>query len=482
MKRILLLLGLFLLTPVALTAKPTALAGAYVFEPQKFLTRKIVHAQPVNVLVQVPYHPAKQRQYEAYVQQLYDTWFQSTADIIRASGRTEFNDLLPLLSKPVNIHFISNEENADLKVVFASSKEVTKSCGLSATGCVDIYRQPMFMMLKEWEVEEQNFNSVPTMDDLKSKHALVHLHETGHTLGLADQYYRGRNTNADVNYASPVHEDSVMHSWGSNAKAITPDDADGLVLALDVASGKKDRGGEKGWKSLNPESDLYYVHGKVGNSPHSFLYTTDKNFLAHIVLSKYDRNGTLREVIKLPFARGRMSVFDELKETKATDYDNLGRPVVEEGPDGQIIYTSYLYESIQKLSVQDDEVLRYEITLFAEEDHAEMREQTIYAGEPDGLVKLEGTLFVNEVSYDKLAWGKEYEVLESVWCNPAKCQRKSDVRTAWEISPAEREKLFGKLQHWLKEKMTWQYKQRAQHQEVYPQTITYRERVENRGY
>ena len=123
----------------------------------------------------------------------------------------------------------------------------------------------------------------------QEKMHVIPLHEVGHTLGLLDQrfivgYTKILNlriiehpSSAGVNYAGEVIKGSVMDALSSplHVKGVAPDDADALILAIDLCLHNYNRGGKTGWKSLHPKSELYYVHGKIGNSPHSFTLIED---------------------------------------------------------------------------------------------------------------------------------------------------------------------------------------------------------------
>lgn len=444
MKRILLLLGLFLLTPVALTAKPTALMSGYVRDSKRYMTYKIVRGQPLNVLVQVPRFPERQSDYEAYVQRLYDMWFHSTAAIIRASQRTEFEDLLPRFERPVKIRFVSNQEKYDIRFRFVSPKDIHDEIGDKSNGAFSFGLDGAEIIVP---------NKIDWKRDTISS---VHLHEVGHSLGLGDQYYysegRGRNerdgVGVDVNYASPVREKSIMNNNGPKyVKGITEDDADGLVLAADLALGNYNRGGEKGWKSLDPKSKLYYVHGRVGNSPHSFI--VDEKNEVHLV--KYDEKGNFLNERKLPFSSQGLDVFGELQVIETPLSDKQGRPIVEKGPKGQIIYTSYFYETVLKLVEKNDQVLRYERTTFDDRDNKKPLFREVMAGSRDGFIYLRGDFYTQQVSYMV-----DMGIMHMITCTTKKCEEKAgkhrDSARNSKSKNLEQNVLFEKLKAWLKGK------------------------------
>ena len=439
MKRILLLLGLFLLTPVALTAKPTALMSNYIHDSKRYMTYKIVRGQPLNVLVQVPRFPERQSDYEAYVLRLYDRWFHSATAVIRSSNRREFDDLLPVLSQPAKIRFVSNQEKYDIKFRFVSPKEVRGEIGGHSNGAFSFSPDGAEIVVSD-KIDWQR-------DTISS----VHLHEVGHSLGLDEQYYygegEGRNASVDVNYASPVREKSVMNNNAPKyVKGITEDDADGLVLAVDFALGNYNRGGEKGWKSLDPKSELYYVHGKVGNSPHSFRLDGNE---VHLI--KYDERGNFLSARKLPFSSQGLNVLDELQVTHILLRDQQGRPIVEKGPHGQTIYTSYFYETVLKLVEKNDQVLRYEKTTFDDRDAKKPLFKEVVSASQEGFVYLRGDFYTQQVSYMV-----DMGIVHMITCTSHKCkddrprlQHESQKTRSVDL---EQNVLFEKLKAWLKGK------------------------------
>ncbi len=463
MKRMLLLCAMFLVVPVTLAAKPAALLNNYVHENTfgiseqvVFFTDKILHGQAIQVAVEVPHRPEQQKQYEAYVQQLYDIWFNATANIIRASGRTEFNDLLPLFPEHVKIRFVTKDAKHDVEFKFVTSQEVIDGCGgdRDVLGCVKTSSSPLRVYVSD-QFSKKAGEIVRT-----------HLHEVGHTLGLGDQYYQGRNSNTNVNYASPVRKKSVMNNDGpKTVKGITADDADGLVLAVDVALRNYNRGGETGWKSLDPKSKLYYVHGKVGNSPHSFYLRSHDNF-AQVNFVKYNENGVpVRQQI-LSFGKRGLDVFGDIRATRVISSDSQGRPIVEQGPNGETIYTSYFYESMHKLVLdKNDKVLRYEQSVFEDGKYKEIAYKDVYGGTHKEFIVLRGKIgyFVSakEVTYYTYNWEGKHDALYAAKCTKKKCEQLVPSKpVAEQISHSasrlegnlEQNVLFEKLKAWLKGK------------------------------
>ena len=481
MKRYLLLGLMFLLLPITGAAHSAALPVSAVVstllvhevlanvEKPTFLINKIVHGQPINVRVEgTHYTPDKQHDYEQYVQRLYNTWFTSTAQIIEESGRTEFNDLLPLLRRPVAIRFVTweeeqeNEDLVDIRFSFETRKEVIRDCGGSSgvRGCVAMREKPIQVYVPE------------KVDFQGEKLNATHLHEVGHTLGLLDQRIIAGYTkfldlpiiehpwDADVNYAGKEVKGSVMDgmSHPSHMTGVAPDDADALILAVDLCLRNFNRGGETGWKSLNPKSELYYVHGKIGNSPHSFMLVEEEK-----ILINYDEEGNLlgaREVLvgkvrfvrydekgqptvtEFPFAPTGIEVFEEPKVTEVLASDALGRPIVEKGPDGQTIYTAYFYESIDRLVVDKyNQVLRYETTLFESAKFKKAVRKKVLANEYGEFIRLDG--YFSHTPHKGAVYSNEHYLLS---CTNKEC---APGKHSEESKTPEIVLLYKKLKSWF---------------------------------
>ncbi len=280
---------------------------------------------------------------------------------------------------------------------------------------------------------------------------VIPLHEVGHTLGLLDQrfivgYTKFLNLRiiehpsyADVNYAGTVVKGSVMDALSSplHVRGVAPDDADALILAIDLCLHNYNRGGETGWKSLHPKSELYYVHGKIGNSPHSFTLIEDDKEIAsyneegkvvttylepfgRVNFVRYDEQGQPM-MSELSFAPTGIEVFEEPKVTKVLASDALGRPIVEEGPNEQTIYTAYFYETMDKLVVNKyDQVLRYETTTFESAKSKKPARKKVRANEQGNFILLDG-YFSHSPRKEALYRSKSYYLsCTSRECAPSK--------------------------------------------------------------
>ncbi len=412
-------------------AKPVSLLSQNVHDAiaDQTLMGKFMRGKTVRVAIHAPSSPDKVQEYGAYVQRYYNMWFNSTANIIRASGRRDFDDLLPRLSQPVKMRFVTEKEAHDVVFRLLPWEEIQKTCS-GHMACMLYDRVP------------EVFCGMEDVLSVGEKIDFGILHEIGHTLGLGDQYVMGRNTkNTDVNYAGIVQKGSIMDA-GSTSKLvekITEDDADGIILSADLALHNYDRGGQKGWKSLVPGSERYYVHGKVGNSPYSFFIERRAKHSIQVSFVQYDEKGRPGPVKKLKFAQGGVSVLSQPKGSKVLVSDNEGRPVKEVGPNGETIYTAYFYESVRKLVVnKKNQVIFYSNDVRKDTDKGGVFGDIVsetFVKEGDSFVKLEKTFYKGyyrrggEVIYSH--W--RGEELYSIKCNEIMCQvREGDG--AWEFA------------------------------------------------
>jgi len=441
MKKFILLLMVCLI-PSLLMAKPVSVLSQYVHDAiadqtgESVLMGKFMRGKTVRVAIYAPSSPDKVQEYGAYVQRHYNVWFNSTADIIRASGRKDFDDLLPRLSRPVKMQFVTEKEEYDVVFRFVSWEEMQKACGGAAMACVFGYgRVPVFY----------------GTEDLLSaggKIDFVTLHEIGHTLGLGDQYASGRNTSyTDANYAGIVQEESIMNAASISrlvVEKITEDDADGIILAADLALHNYDRGGQKGWKSLVPGSKQYYVYGKVGNSPYSFSIIDEpgaKDFM-RVSFVKYNEKGKPGAVKKMEFAQKGLNMFSQPKASKVLVSDNVGRPIKEVGPNGETIYTAYFYESTRKLVVnKENQVIFYSNEVRKDTDTEGVVDDivsSVFVGKGDDVAKLEKTFYNGdygkggEIIYSLNERGRK--TLYSIKCSRLMCQVREGKDGAWEFA------------------------------------------------
>lgn len=420
MKRILLLSLLCVFGALALQAAPAALMERYVYQTGEqagerwFMTQKIMNGETINVEVNAPHHSEQQQAYEQYVQKLYDKWFNDLEDILREADREEFDDLLKQLPQQVSINFVNNDEDTDVRVLFLLSQEVAENCDGNKYGCVTL--------------EEGLSARVSLVDDVDFKHGKIngtHLHEIGHTLGLADQYYSGRNKNASPAYAGPVRAGSVMEDNPDYVKRITLDDADGLVLAIDLAMGNYNRGGEKGWKSLNKKSNQYYIHGKVANSPHSFSFDVVDDS-PYVYFIQYAADGKPEKKQQLVFDKNGWDVFDNPPLTQVLKRDALNRPIIGTGPNAETVYISYHYESISELVLKENKVLLYEKKTFEKGSNKRVAKKRVVAGAGEkGCIILDGDFggygSKKLVRYGLFEWTHGLGVY-TAQCNKSSCE------------------------------------------------------------
>lgn len=178
-------------------------------------------------------------------------------------------------------------------------------------------------------------------------------HETGHSLGLSDQYKQVRSDSHPV-YHTAVSDKSVMNSSGS----VTCDDADGIINLIDLVRGTS-RGGELGWRSLCRKSKTYYVKGKpVSVGPYAIkLGDNGKRW----ILQTFRHGESIAETeFPLDLQEG-LSPFVLLHET-VKERDAAGRVALAQGPNGEKIFYSYIYDKRIRLVTHSGRVLLAEIT------------------------------------------------------------------------------------------------------------------------
>ena len=192
--------------------------------------------------------------FQKLITQAYTTWFTYTAKTIRLAEReNEFADILPLLDRGIQVEFVDDLAQADIRVIITKDLQtLRKYCGGRNThGCYqrtpDNSGQPVL------------FLSTTILPLLNSFSKTVTLHEVGHSLGLSDQYttFRpGGRANSDTVYSTPESSSSIMN----RTRTLTCDDADAIINLLDLARGEF-HGGATGWKSFCKNPGDRYIQG-----------------------------------------------------------------------------------------------------------------------------------------------------------------------------------------------------------------------------
>lgn len=305
----------------------------------RYLLPQIIAGKPVRVFLSVPADTEDNlAEYQESIRQNYNQWFESTAQIIRATGReAEFADVLPLLDKGIKVEFLQDKEQVDIRFYVVPFAYIGGICGAMAGGCYKRLQQ-------DGEIPEiflpQDQVLLKLLSAGKLSSAQVGLHEIGHSLGLSDQYEKAKDKDTPRRYSSARPAESVMN----RDKNLSCDDADGIVNLIDIARGTA-RGGDKGWKSLCANSKEYYVRGQSGlRGPYQI--TSEDTRVWDLEVYK---NGQVAYTKHLELTdKGAPSPFVVLPQT-VQERDGLGRPVLAVGPNGEKIYYAYLYDQYIKL-------------------------------------------------------------------------------------------------------------------------------------
>ncbi|MBP5403641.1 MAG: hypothetical protein J6Y17_00945 [Elusimicrobiaceae bacterium] len=348
----LLLLGCMFLGALGVLAAPWGAMADYVDEytpsktGEKYLLRKILNGQTLSIGLQRDAYTDKHYdKLSRLIVDSYNDWFFNAARHIEQSGReAEFADILPILRQGVRVQM--SEQGSDVNFVFMPFKEVQWQCGRGAGGCYTlnepiphIYLPADTGLLKVLSLGRESKKRLGT-------------HEIGHSLGFSDQYFQARSINSDVIYGSTEERDTIMQHAGH----LTCDDADGMINLIDITRGTR-RGGDHGWKTLCPKSQEYYIGGmSAGKGPYRITLSKDKGA---VVLMTYEKGQKVASEV-YPFATPQGPVQWQETPTRTTSKkDRFGRPVVAHGPNGETIYYAYLYDRVERVSVQNGLALNF---------------------------------------------------------------------------------------------------------------------------
>jgi len=259
----------------------------------QYLIDKIADGQPVYVCVdgRLDKYSLSAGQIDAAL----NSWFKyAYRSIFKAKRRTEFKDILPILSKGADIRLQNCENNAFFNRQFADQ---IKNGSLAADYAYAPAREDLRLILAdETDLDDgRSYFSEGTgsasyivwdAQDKSGKDGLdVLRHELGHALALSDQYMENRQ-NSHPAYGTSDMADAMMNS----ADGFTCDDADGLIFAIDcIAQKNPARGGQTGWRSFCPQrAGRNYAYCKTKNRE-DLLWVSDDL----ITYARYNQAGDL---------------------------------------------------------------------------------------------------------------------------------------------------------------------------------------------
>ncbi len=316
---------------------------------ERYLLAQILAGEPVRVYMDLKNENLKEQKiYREVVFSSYNRWFSETASKIRAAKReAEFADILPVLDTPVQVEFTAELKQADIVFQVHPIKEIFLICGKSAIGCYERRegKKPIIHLpQKQVWVQLLSVGSVSP--------ERVGMHEMGHSLGLSDQYEQAGNSDTHRRYSSAQSGKGVMAA----RKKFTCDEADGMINLIDITRGTE-RGGDTGWHSLCKQSKEYYIRGQ--SALHGPYMITSDDFKNWKVDSYQAGKLISAETYPLVEKKG-FAVFSPIKET-VRQRDAFSRPVLAEGPSGEKIYYSYLYDQTIRLVLLKNQVLLAEV-------------------------------------------------------------------------------------------------------------------------
>jgi hypothetical protein len=309
-----------------------------------FLLLPLVLGEPVKVYLWI--EEEEPREFEDYanvIKQAYQQWFDNAANrVIRSGRKEEFQDVLPYLQRPVSVEVVRSEE-ADLKIL--------------------VYQRfKNFKLIENQEKKRRDFylgiysHSKKTIEISKKislqRNKYVLMHELGHSLGFADQYYAER-WRADEVYSSS----SVNTIMNDDINKLTCDDADGLINLIDQKL-KLYRGGERGWKSLCASSKEYYKGGMpVDTNRYRVQYLEDD----HLMLAEYE-NGKQINAEELWLTEKNFDPLTPIEEAAVLKKNSIGQRTLVKGKQGENIHYIRQYERLEKIITKDGKLLTYSYT------------------------------------------------------------------------------------------------------------------------
>lgn len=257
---------------------------------QKTLLEKLLSGDTIYYLLEqqegnLPLTPEERKFQTDLLSQAINAWPTHVLQQIEKSGRAEeFADILPLLQKKARLEETSVHKDADIQLLLATSEHLEKLCSEDAEGCILFEKLIVIPRAISYASGTNNYEKLLS----------ILIHEVGHSLGLADQYYQGAEQNASATHSSSNRIDSY-DAIMSYADSLACDDVDGFINLMDLTLknryGSFNERAQKGWKSFC--DDTVYKNAKVLNRK---KYTIGNRSY------EYDEEGNIKHTkYQLPF-------------------------------------------------------------------------------------------------------------------------------------------------------------------------------------
>ncbi len=208
----------------------------------------------------------------------FGIWFSYAQSQIEKAGRSaEFADIMPILSRGVQLQEVNSEDQADVIFDFMSEAAIAKRCqGTAAAGCAIGNK----MIIPHIPAKQGNALSDPEV---------TIIHELGHYYGLADQLWSAHNHS--LVYSIPERFGKKITIMNGTHDNFGCDDVDNIVNLIDFAKANKAKGkwsvrGEKGWKSFCDAT--MFQEAKVFNR---------KDYTGKQCIYKFGNNGNINNVL-----------------------------------------------------------------------------------------------------------------------------------------------------------------------------------------
>jgi hypothetical protein len=333
-----------------------------------YILKQVSAGKPVHVFLSFettdlePYRD----QYEEMIRTAYGEWFDMSVYFIEKSGQQKnFVRMLERLRKGIEVQFVPSAKSADLQVVIATSRSlVQQRCSdsheinQSAEACV-VYKDSRIPVLymPDIDVVQEEVEALAKQEQQEASENFINryfaktfYHELGHTLGLADQYQNANPAAAAHRLYRSTHiREGVMNgAWG-----FTCDDADGIINLIDIMHGTE-LNRQHGWHSLCQDSPDVYVNGIAQGTGPYVLFEEKGNWF----LTTY-KDGKKQSKEKFPIV-SMPNPLAAVADQAVLEKDGLNRPVLTQGPKGEMVYHQYNYGHLTRLVTVEKKALRWE--------------------------------------------------------------------------------------------------------------------------
>ena len=357
---------------------------------KRFLLHPIVEGRPVYYRINGAKNEKQNQAYQSRIRSFFDIWFTGALEQIRQSGREqEFADIIPILERGVDLRLAATDSEADIIYYFVPLKQIESICGENTAGCLIPDQRPLRLYIPT----DKLLFAVMSLG--KQSPDSVGIHETGHALGLSDQYILARSENSDIIFSAPSEEESVMN----HASSVTCDDVTGLINAIDLV-----RGTSRGkWNGLCQTDFREYNEGTNYNKV-GFRFSA-QDYKKITMETYWDGRRIAAKEFGLDL-QNNASEFAQYTPASVELADSQNRPLQATTSNGETIYYAYVFDKTIAMVVKNGKIKQFSQDFYnPEAQRAQvLRKRVVFFAKGGQLCGLLGTVYANKSGEVEMLW------------------------------------------------------------------------------